>query len=172
MPDMTRSRFSIPWVCGALAIFVCMMWGMDFVLIKLGYSQFSIASSDTGSILMFAGTRFILSGIMTLAVLSAVKRKLMLLRKSNVVNACMLALFQTVGQYVLLYLGMHVQVVWQIVFLEDQFEAPCECRRRHRLIKLMLSEQKVVVGYSPSLIVKSLALAVAAVLFQQRPHLR
>lgn len=55
---------------------------------------------------MFAGTRFILSGIMTLAVLSAVKRKLMLLRKSNVVNACMLALFQTVGQYVLLYLGM------------------------------------------------------------------
>ena len=106
MPDMTRSRFSIPWVCGALAIFVCMMWGMDFVLIKLGYSQFSIASSDTGSILMFAGTRFILSGIMTLAVLSAVKRKLMLLRKSNVVNACMLALFQTVGQYVLLYLGM------------------------------------------------------------------
>ena len=82
------------------------MWGMDFVLIKLGYSQFSIASSDTGSILMFAGTRFILSGIMTLAVLSAVKRKLMLLRKSNVVNACMLALFQTVGQYVLLYLGM------------------------------------------------------------------
>ena len=103
MPDMTRSRLSIPWVCGALAIFVCMMWGMDFVLIKLGYSQFSIASSDTGSILMFAGTRFILSGIMTLA---AVKRKLMLLRKSNVVNACMLALFQTVGQYVLLYLGM------------------------------------------------------------------
>ena len=106
MPDMTRSRFSIPWVCGALAIFVCMMWGMDFVLIKLGYSQFSIASSDTGSILMFAGTRFILSGIMTLAVFSAVKRKLMVLRKSNVVNACMLALFQTVGQYVLLYLGM------------------------------------------------------------------
>lgn len=82
------------------------MWGMDFVLIKLGYSQFSIASSDTGSILMFAGTRFILSGIMTLAVLSAVKGKLMLLRKSNAVNACMLALFQTVGQYVLLYLGM------------------------------------------------------------------
>ena len=35
----------------------------------------------------------------------------------------------------------------------------------------MLPEQKIVVGYSPSLIVQSLALAVAAVLFQQRPHL-
>ncbi len=36
----------------------------------------------------------------------------------------------------------------------------------------MLSEQKVVVGYNPTLIVQSLGLAVAAVLFQQRPHLR
>lgn len=36
----------------------------------------------------------------------------------------------------------------------------------------MLPEQKIVVGYSPSLIVQSLALAVAAVLFQQSSHLR
>ena len=59
---------------------------------------------------------------------------------------------------------MHVQVVRQVVFLENQFEAPRECRRSYRLIQIVLSEQKVVVGYSPSLIVKSLALAVAAVL--------
>ena len=67
---------------------------------------------------------------------------------------------------------MHVQVIRQIVFLEDQFEAPCECCRRHRLVQLMLSEQEVVVGYSPTLVVQCLALAVAAALFQQRPHLR
>ena len=67
---------------------------------------------------------------------------------------------------------MHVQIVWQIVFLEDQFEAPCECCRCHWFVQLMLSEQEVVVGYSPPLIVQCLSLAVAAVLFQQSSHLR
>ena len=67
---------------------------------------------------------------------------------------------------------MHVQIVWQIVFLEDKFEAPCECCRCHWLVQLMLSEQKIVVGYSPPLIVQCLSLAVAAVLFQQSSHLR
>ena len=59
-----------------------------------------------------------------------------------------------------------------IVFLEDKFEAPCECCRCHWLVQLMLSEQKIVVGYSPPLIVQCLSLAVAAVLFQQSSHLR
>lgn len=67
---------------------------------------------------------------------------------------------------------MHVQIVWQIVFLEDKFEAPCECCRCHWLLQLMLSEQKIVVGYSPHLIVQCISLAVAAVLFQQSSHLR
>lgn len=67
---------------------------------------------------------------------------------------------------------MYIQVIRQIVFLEDQFETPCECRRCHWLVQLMLSEQEVVVGYSPPLIVQCLVLAVAAVLFQQSSHLR
>ena len=49
---------------------------------------------------------------------------------------------------------MYIQVIRQIVFLDDKFEAPCECCRRHRLVQLMLSEQKVVVGYSSPLIVQ------------------
>lgn len=67
---------------------------------------------------------------------------------------------------------MYIQVIRQIVFLEDQFETPCECCRCHWLVQLMLSEQEVVVGYSPPLIVQCLSLAVAAVLFQQSSHLR
>lgn len=103
---LEKSKLSIPVVCGALATLVCMLWGLDFVLIKLGYLLFSIESSNTGDILTFAGIRFIISGFLTLAVLSFVKKKPMIIRRNNVGDVCMLALFQTVGQYVLLYLGM------------------------------------------------------------------
>lgn len=76
------------------------------MLIKLGYTLFHIRSADTGSILLFAGIRFVLAGAAILVCISLRQRQLCLLRRGNARNICLLALVQTVAQYVFLYLGM------------------------------------------------------------------
>lgn len=101
-----RHPLSHPLVCGGLAILVCILWGLDFVLIKLGYQLFRIDSGSTGSILLFAGVRFVLAGLAILVCLSVRRRRVCLLHRGNAQNLCLLALIQTVAQYVFLYLGM------------------------------------------------------------------
>ena len=48
----------------ALAALCCFLWGSATPAIKIGYQLFSIDSADTSSIIVFAGTRFLLAGIL------------------------------------------------------------------------------------------------------------
>ena len=54
---------SLP-VVGALALLCCFLWGSAAPSIKTGYRIFQIASDDVATVLLFAGIRFLLAGIL------------------------------------------------------------------------------------------------------------
>ena len=89
-----------------MAAICCCLWGSAFPVIKIGYNLFNLDSSDTASIILFAGIRFILSGVLTVAIFSAVNKKFVKPKKTSIGKVCVLALFQTVLQYLFFYIGL------------------------------------------------------------------
>ena len=89
-----------------MAAICCCLWGSAFPVIKIGYKLFNIDSSDTALIILFAGIRFILSGVLTVAIFSAVNKKFVKPKKTSIGKVCVLALFQTVLQYLFFYIGL------------------------------------------------------------------
>ena len=84
----------------------CFLWGSAFPVIKIGYKLFNIDSADTASIILFAGIRFILAGILTITIFSFVNKRLVKPKKSSLGKVCVLALFQTILQYLFFYIGL------------------------------------------------------------------
>lgn len=94
------------WVVCALALVCTFLWGSASPCIKLGYALFKIPSSETWTQILFAGTRFILAGILTILIGSALNRKMLVPTKSSVPSIAKLALFQTILQYIFFYIGL------------------------------------------------------------------
>ncbi len=62
-------------VTGVLAaLFVCAPWGSLFPMIKVSYTAFEMNANDIPAILLFAGVRFFVSGIL-IFLFRSVKRK-------------------------------------------------------------------------------------------------
>ncbi len=96
---------SIPFVPAAL--FCCLLWGAPPALIKIGYQEMSI--SGTPSILLFAGCRFVISGLMVLMFYLFSEHPDLpdCFRRKGLFKAIFcLALFQTFGQYFFYYIGL------------------------------------------------------------------
>ena len=91
------------WLTAALC---CFLWGSAFPAIKTGYKLFSIEQSDTPSIILFAGVRFFLAGVLTLCIFSTAEKRLLLPNKGNIKQICILSQFQTVLQYFFFYHGL------------------------------------------------------------------
>lgn len=94
------------WVVCALALVCTFLWGSASPCIKLGYALFKIPSSETWTQILFAGTRFILAGILTILIGSALNKKILVPTKSSVPSIAKLALFQTILQYIFFYIGL------------------------------------------------------------------
>ncbi len=94
------------WVVCALALVCTFLWGSASPCIKLGYALFKIPSSETWTQILFAGARFILAGILTILIGSALNRKMLVPNKSSVPSIAKLALFQTILQYIFFYIGL------------------------------------------------------------------
>ena len=88
------------------AFICCALWGSAFPCIKIGYRLFDIASSDTGTQILFAGIRFLLAGILAVIVGSIISGKILIPKKESVVKIIKLSMLQTVAQYVLFYIGL------------------------------------------------------------------
>ena len=88
-----------------LAVFCNFLWGSAFPGIKIGYKLFQIDGSDTFSQILFAGCRFTLAGILTILIGSIYSRKVLLPNKGNAKKILILALFQTILQYIFFYIG-------------------------------------------------------------------
>lgn len=101
-----KSVFSnIIVVCGC-AFICCFLWGSAFPCIKIGYNLFDIATNDSASQILFAGIRFLLAGIMAIIIGSIIKRKILIPKQKSLLLVCKLSSMQTIGQYVLFYIGL------------------------------------------------------------------
>lgn len=103
---MDKKLFTKTPFVWASAIFCCFLWGSAFPSIKIGYQLFSIEPSDTASIILFAGIRFFLAGVLTLIIFGAIEKKPLLPKKASVPKIAVLSLFQTILQYIFFYVGL------------------------------------------------------------------
>lgn len=101
-----RRRLDGPVTLALLASLSCILWGSALPVIRLGYQVLGIAPSDTGSLLLFAGTRFFLAGLaVTLANAAADPGARRLPTRAELGLAVELSFFQTFGQYLCTYIG-------------------------------------------------------------------
>ena len=104
---MSKSKLSKTAVMVPLALLSCFLWGSAFPMVKTGYELFGVGENDTASQILFAGMRFALAGILVIIFGSAIAKKPLYPKtKSEVGHILILALFQTVLQYIAFYIGL------------------------------------------------------------------
>lgn len=69
-----------------LSVLVMALWGSLYPFVKIGYAAFSIDSGSVADILMFAGLRFLISGVAVCIIARAKKQILALPKGKNVLN--------------------------------------------------------------------------------------
>lgn len=97
-----RSRFGV----FALATLCCLLWGSAYPAIKSGYDLLVIAPNDIASQVLFAGSRFVLAGIILLAAVVAMRKPVFSLGARGARQVILLGLTQTALQYVFFYIGL------------------------------------------------------------------
>ncbi|MBQ2990372.1 MAG: DMT family transporter [Clostridia bacterium] len=95
-----------PLTVTLLAILCNALWGSAIPFINLGYRLFEIPAGETATQILFAGCRFFISGVLTIALTSLIGRRFVRPKRQNVHMVLTLALMQTVIQYVLFYIGV------------------------------------------------------------------
>ncbi len=101
---MKKSIYKSTAVTILLAIFCNLLWGSAYPGIKLGYQAFGIET--VSQILLFAGLRFMIAGLILIAFKSIKNKKAVLPQKKNVPKLVTLALVYTTLQYLFFYLGL------------------------------------------------------------------
>ncbi|MDO5155768.1 MAG: DMT family transporter [Eubacteriales bacterium] len=103
MNEKVMQKTIVVWV-GALIC--CALWGSAFPCIKIGYAWMHIASSDTWTQILYAGTRFTLAGLLVILLGSIMQRRLLLPQKQTIPKVFRLCMLQTVLQYLFFYIGL------------------------------------------------------------------
>ena len=88
------------------ALVCCLLWGSAFPCIKIGYQMMHIASDEVASQILYAGYRFTLAGILTILLGSIGNRRFLRPTKGSIGKVFKLSSLQTVGQYLLFYIGL------------------------------------------------------------------
>ena len=89
-----------------IAILCNILWGSAIPFINIGYRLFGIGAGESGSQILFAGCRFFLAGCITVLIRSLTLKRPALPQRKNLPSVLKLAATQTVGQYVLFYIGV------------------------------------------------------------------
>lgn len=100
--------FSHPVFGVLLALFSCALLGSLYPFVKIGYAAFQIAGSDVPSILLFAGLRFALCGIVTVPLFSVTLKEPLISKRSDMRTVLLVTLFSIVLHYACTYLALAV----------------------------------------------------------------
>ena len=111
MTTGTRGSRPRPFLATTAGLFCacivcCLLWGSAIPCIKIGYGLFNVAATDPASQLLFAGLRFSIAGAMVIIGMSLARRRFLRPAARDIRPIVVLALFQTIGQYVFYYLGL------------------------------------------------------------------
>ncbi len=98
--------FTKPLVVALCAIFCCLLWGSAFPCVKIGYRLFEIDTEYVPSVMLFAGVRFSLAGLLVIAFGCIQKKRFLLPKPRNMWRVLLVALFQTALQYTFFYIGL------------------------------------------------------------------
>ena len=97
--------FTNPIILTLSALLCCALWGSATPAIKTA-SALLIPVSGVPSTILFAGIRFFMAGIITIAIYSIARKKLLVFKKENLPRVLTVASFQTVIQYIFFYVGL------------------------------------------------------------------
>ena len=120
---MKSNIFSNKVTTVLLAVVVSILWGTLFPMIKIGYKVFEIDNTEVASILLFAGVRFLISGIILVVADSKKNRKFIFPNIDKFKCVCLVSLLTVVIHYALTYTGLSLadssksSVLKQIAFL-------------------------------------------------------
>lgn len=91
------------WVV-LLALLCTALWGSATPFIKTGYECLSVVG--TPSIILFAGIRFALAGLITVVIYSILEGKILYPKKKSFKYVGIISVFQTILQYLFFYIGL------------------------------------------------------------------
>ena len=100
------SFFSKNYVVCICAIFCCLLWGSAFPCVKIGYKLFTVDTESVPSLMLFAGSRFSLAGVLVIVFGCISQRKLLTPKPKNLWRVGLLSVFQTSLQYTFFYIGL------------------------------------------------------------------
>lgn len=100
------SFFTKNYIVCICAIFCCLLWGSAFPCVKIGYKLFAVDTESAPSLMLFAGTRFALAGLLVIVFGCITQKKFIFPRPRNIWKICLVALFQTALQYTFFYIGL------------------------------------------------------------------
>lgn len=109
---MKSKRLSAAEICRRpitmvpLALLCCLLWGGAFPALKLGYAFMGIGSSDVSDMILFAGVRFSLAGLLVILFYSLLQKTLLLPRRNELRPTLALGFCQTTTQYFFYYIGI------------------------------------------------------------------
>ena len=104
--NKNTSIFQRPFWVVAFALTAAIAWGWAYPLIKLGFAEFGITQVMTGSKMLFAGVRFILAGLIVLAIAAATRRRFEVAGTGGWLYVLLFALLNTGLHYYFFYVGL------------------------------------------------------------------
>ena len=104
--NKNTSIFQRPFWVVAFALTAAIAWGWAYPLIKLGFAEFGITQVMTGSKMLFAGVRFILAGLIVLAIAAATRRRFEIAGAGGWLYVLLFALLNTGLHYYFFYVGL------------------------------------------------------------------
>ena len=96
-----KSIFQRPFWVVTFALSAAISWGWAYPLIKLGFEEFGITQSMTGSKMLFAGIRFFISGVLILGIARLFKRDFRIKSGNGAWYILLYALLNTTLHYVI-----------------------------------------------------------------------
>lgn len=138
MVNKTKNTLAGILAVGVPALICCALWGSAYPCIKIGYNLFKIDSSNTQDVILFAGMRFILAGLLVVLFASVSKKRFLKPKIESLGRITILSFFQTILQYSFFYIGLSnttgvkasiisgtnvflVIIVTSLIFREEKF---------------------------------------------------
>ena len=101
-----RNIFKIKSIAIILATLCAVGWAMAFPLIKVGFSAFSIAESDTAGKTLFAGIRFFIAGLVVIATALFMGRSFRIKGTKDKLLLLLFGVVNTTLHYFFFYMGV------------------------------------------------------------------